>query len=299
MMNEFSYWDKKEQKIFKESIFAGGFLYFAYEHKIGKILGKIFFSSYLFNYLYGIYKKSSYSKQKIIQDINEYQIDMREFKVEEYQNYRQFFLRKFKDNKRIFDMNAKKLSAFAEGKYLGYSHVNEQLNFPIKGNIYNFNSLFGNNKDFDFNIFKNGPMLICRLCPVDYHYYHFPDNGKIITKYKVHGRYHSVNFMALKQRPTIFFENERQITILETENFGILAYIEIGAMCVGKIIDTHHSSTFKKGEEKGFFDFGASTVVVIGLEGKWQPDSDILKYTEAGMETKIQLGNNIASVAND
>ena len=99
--------------------------------------------------------------------------------------------------------------------------------------------------------------------------------------------FNSTNILVLKKRPSVFFENERQITILETENFGRLAFIEVGAMCVGKIIQTYKGIVFRRGEMKGYFDFGASTVVVLGEKGKWIPSNDILKNTKENIETNL------------
>ena len=87
--------------------------------------------------------------------------------------------------------------------------------------------------------------------------------------------------------------NEREVTILETENFGKLAYVEVGATCVGKIQQTHRENTFHRGDEKGMFLFGGSTVIVIGEPGKWVIDDRILKHTENGIEAYLKMGQSI------
>ena len=107
--------------------------------------------------------------------------------------------------------------------------------------------------------------MIARLCPVDYHRYHYPDAGRTLAHYPVHGKFHSVNPAALRYSDAIFATNERYVSILDTENFGKLAYIEVGAMMVGKIVQTHPTDQpFRRGDEKGYFLFGASTVIVLG-----------------------------------
>ena len=112
--------------------------------------------------------------------------------------------------------------------------------------------------------------------------------------YELHGAYHSVNPIALKERPEIFMINERAVTILQTENFGKLAYIEVGATMVGKIIQSTDLKDFKRGDEKGYFLFGGSTVIVLGEKGKWKPTDDLIKHTQGGMETWVPLGQKIA-----
>src|SRR5690606_18415701 len=111
----------------------------------------------------------------------------------------------------------------------------------------------------------------------------------------VAGQFHSVNPMALKIKEDIFIANERRVSILETENFGKLAYIEVGAICVGKIVQSFdETKSFKRGDEKGYFLFGGSTVIVLGQAGKWAPSDDIIRNTQKGMETYIQLGDEVA-----
>jgi len=106
-----------------------------------------------------------------------------------------------------------------------------------------------------------------------------------------------VNPLALKMKQDILMTNERHVTIVETKNFGKLAYIEVGAVCVGKIVQSQplvKGGSFKRGDEKGYFLFGGSTVIVVGEKGKWKPSQDILDYTKKGMETYIQLGMSVA-----
>ncbi len=285
------YWDREQKCYLEEDVFAKDFLHFVYQHPFGKILGKTIFSSRPINYLYGLYKQSPRSAKRIADDIEKYKIDMSEFEAQDYTSYRDFFLRKYLPQQRPFDSNTQNMPAFAEGKYLGFAQTDRQLNFPLKGTNVNIETLLGTS---DISPFEGGPMLIARLCPLDYHYFHFPDTGKQIKSYRLHGRYHSVNMLALMERPSIFFENERQINILETENFGKLAFIEVGAMCVGKIIQEHTQANFTRGERKGYFDFGASTVIVLGEPGRWLPSTDILESTLRGAETKVKLGTAVA-----
>ena len=138
--------------------------------------------------------------------------------------------------------------------------------------------------------FEGGPLLIARLCPLDYHRFHFPDDGRTRESYQVHGRLHSVNPLALKYRSEIFFTNERHVSCLETRHLGRLAYIEVGALAVGKIHQTHLQPEFHRGDEKGYFLFGASTVIVLGQPGAWKPAQDLLDQTALKRETLVRLG---------
>jgi phosphatidylserine decarboxylase len=104
-----------------------------------------------------------------------------------------------------------------------------------------------------------------------------------------------VNPLALKYKNQIFINNERHVSLLQTENFGKIAYIEVGAIMVGKIVQTHRwNKPFMRGEEKGYFLFGGSTVIVLGEKGAWKPSADIVKNTNDGIETYLQLGQEVA-----
>jgi phosphatidylserine decarboxylase len=187
------------------------------------------------------------------------------------------------------------MAAFAEARYFGFESMGENQKIPVKGKYLSADALLNNSKWA--SAFQNGPLLLARLCPVDYHRFHFPDAGKIVEDYRIHGLFHSVNPLALKANPEIFIQNERHVTILETENFGKLAYIEVGAICVGKIIQSKNLNPgvkFFKGEEKGYFLFGGSTVIVLGEKGKWIPSQDISRNTIDGIETYLHLGTPVA-----
>jgi phosphatidylserine decarboxylase len=97
-------------------------------------------------------------------------------------------------------------------------------------------------------------------------------------------------------RGDVLTTNERQVTILETDNFGKLAYIEVGAMCVGKIVQSHQAADFAPGDEKGYFLFGGSTVIVLGEPGRWQPEPDLVAQTANRRETLIRLGAPVGRV---
>ncbi len=90
--------------------------------------------------------------------------------------------------------------------------------------------------------------------------------------------------------------NERQVTILETKHFGKLAYVEVGATCVGKIEQTYSGNQFRRGDEKGMFLFGGSTVIVIGEAGRWEIASNILENTAQGIESYIKMGRPIGCI---
>jgi phosphatidylserine decarboxylase len=215
--------------------------------------------------------------------------------TEHYASFNEFFIRKFKNGARKFTADTSELPAFAEGRYFAFEKVGEKQVFPIKGKALSPEALLGSAEKA--RPFLGGPAVIARLCPTDYHRFHFPDDGRTLSHYTLHGRLHSVNPIALRRKKEVFIQNERQISILETTHFGKLAYIEVGALCVGRIVQTHPSKQpFHRGDEKGYFLFGGSTVIILGEPGCWKPDVDLLAQTTQGIETFVRLGERIASI---
>jgi phosphatidylserine decarboxylase len=294
MSEPLKYWDRYEGKIKEDQVYADWFVKWCYENPLGKKLLDYVFSKKNFNFIYGLYKNSKLSLKQIQKDIHDYAIDMDLYENGPFNNYTDFFLRKFKKGVRPFDENPRIMSAFAEGRVLAYEEITPTHQYPVKGAYLSADKLL-NDKSLAQE-FMGGPIVIIRLCPIDYHHFHFPDNGKILKSWKVGGVYHSVNVLALKHKGDIFIDNEREITLMQTENFGKLAYIEVGAMCVGKIIQEDPNLTeFEKGQLKGHFEFGASTVILLGEKGKWKPSEDIIIHSIENRESFIKLGDEIGS----
>jgi phosphatidylserine decarboxylase len=243
--------------------------------------------------MYGAYQASRLSAHKVRPFVKKFKIPMEDYEDVQFSSFNEFFIRKFKPGVRKFVSADSSLPAFSEARYFAYDRITADQKFPVKGKFLSAESLIANPEEA--KAFVGGPLLLARLCPTDYHRYHYPDDGKTLKAYTVPGKLHSVNPIALKYRPEIFITNERRVSILETQNFGRLAYIEVGALCVGKIVQTHsESSPFRRGDEKGYFLFGGSTVIVLGEPGRWVPDSDLIEQTLQGRETLVKLGERVA-----
>ncbi|NWF39091.1 phosphatidylserine decarboxylase [Mariprofundus sp. NF] len=284
-----------------EKVYGDAMVKFAYGNPIGRLLGPVI-ASKMFSQLYGKSQDSPKSAQKVAPFINNFNIDIDQYQkgsfkanpIEtSYKSFNEFFIRAFQDGQRTFTQKNNEMAAFAEARYFGHESMSDDLNVPVKGSMLRAVDLIGDPELA--KEFIGGPLMIARLCPVDYHRYHYPDSGNTLQSFTVPGDLHSVNPLALKYRHDIFIKNERRVSILETEHFGKLAYIEVGATCVGKIVQSFdESQPFKKGDEKGYFLFGGSTVVLCGVKGAWAPSSDMLANTKAGIETYIQLGDVVA-----
>lgn len=303
MSGEIKFYDRADECEKIEKVYGEWGIKFLYTTSLGGVVRGILKRPF-FSRLYGFFQNTPASRRKIKPFIKKFHINMNEYdfghlsselKEESYFHFNDFFIRKFLKGKRPFLGNDDLMPAFCEARYFGWESVNEKITFPVKGVFLNASSLLGSLKKDWGAIFTNGPLLLARLCPVDYHRFHFPDTGEVLATSCEGDELESVNPLALKAKPEIFLKNERKITILQTENFGKLAYIEVGATCVGSIIHSHKKEKFKRGEEKGYFLFGGSTVIVLGEKGKWKPASDILERTSKDQEVLIRLGREVGN----
>jgi phosphatidylserine decarboxylase len=300
---EIQYFNRSKDMMEVEKVYGDAFIKLLYQSSAGKMLSPIF-ANKLLSKAYGQLQSSMVTQLKVPKFVKNFKINLDEYeagsvevenKELSYKNFNEFFIRKFKKGKRKFVQDLNILPACCEARYFGYEKIDDEVLVPVKGKFLNATQLIGDAKKAA--PFEGGSLVIARLCPVDYHRYHYPDSGKTIESFPIHGQFHSVNPIALKNRPDIFIANERRVSILETKNFGKLAYIEVGAAMVGKIIQSHdEGKSFRRGQEKGYFLFGGSTVIVIGEQGRWTPSEDIVTNTRNGIETYLQLGEAMGQV---
>ena len=280
-----------------EKVYGDALIRFAYQNAVGAWLTEHLLSKKWLSDLYGRLQDGPRSTAKIAGFVEQFGIQMDDFVDPGFKSFNEFFIRKFKEGKRPFESDPKRMAAPAEARYLAWESIQPDQLFPVKGKFLSANALLGGHPLA--SEFENGPLMIARLCPVDYHRFHFPDSGRLLEDFRLVGKYHSVNPIALQAQGDIFCTNERHVSILETENFGRLAYIEVGALCVGKIVQSYRgvagdALAFERGDEKGYFLFGGSTVILLGQAGRWTPDTDLLEATSRGVETWLPLGQGIA-----
>lgn len=291
---EIQYYHRQKGQLETEKIYGDGAVRWLYQTGSGRAASHLLVRPWI-SKLYGALQESSWiSKRKIRPFIQNFQIQMDEYLPTEgrtsedpYASFNEFFIRRFREGARSF-AEGNIFPAPCEARYFAFEKNSAELTIPVKGNFLSPNALLG--KTEYTSAFENGPVVVARLCPVDYHRYHYPDDGSTLSTYKIPGVLHSVNPIALKEQPEVFMINERQVSILETKTFGKLAYIEVGAICVGKIVQSHQDKTFARGQEKGYFLFGGSTVILLGEPGRWRPSQDLLDWSAKGTEVYLKLG---------
>lgn len=236
----------------------------------------------------GMYMTSSFSKRKIKPFIKTNNINMEEYENRDFISYNDFFTRKIIEGKRPFSLDNDVLISPADSK-LTYYKINEESIFNIKDTYYSVEDLLENKNLAEE--YYNGICLIFRLTIDDYHRYSFIDDGKIIDRKYIKGMFHTVNPIANDYYP-IYKKNSREYSVIETNNFGTIVQMEVGAMMVGKIVN-HQITDCIKGQEKGMFEFGGSTVVILFKENQIIVDQDIINNSLNDKETKVKLGEKV------
>lgn len=286
-------WNRAEQRIEPEQVFGDVWLRLAYGTWAGRWLAHNLLSRRFFSRFLARSQMAPRSARKIQGFADQFGIPMEDFEEQDWGSFNDFFIRRFRPGLREFISEPESMPAFAEARYLAFEKVDPSMAFPVKCSYLTPRAILGDREIAA--AFEGGPMLLARLAPVDYHRFHFPDDGQPVAERRITGRFHSVNPFALSRRQDILATNERHLTVLATENFGTLAMVEVGAMNVGLIVQTHpRGEPFKRGDEKGYFCFGASTVMVFGQPMTWLPVGDLLDRTDNGMETLVTLGDEVA-----
>lgn len=218
--------------------------------------------------------------------IKKHNLDTSQYIMKNFKSYNDFFTRRIKPDKRIIDYQADHLISPCDSKLSVYK-INKKSIFQIKNSLYRISDLFKN--DFIARRYDGGYCFIYRLEVDDYHRYCYIDDGTKTDNIFIKGELHTVNPIALKKY-NIYKRNSREYTILHTDNFGDVVHMEVGALFVGKICNHHNEYSFSKGEEKGMFQFGGSTIVQIFEKNKIIPDKDIIINSKNGFETIVHYG---------
>lgn len=284
-------------KAYEEELIAGKkYIEWTYESPIGKNITELIAKKKIFSKIYGIFCDTKYSANKIPSFIENFNIDMNmsKKKAHEFTSFNDFFIRELISEARPINKSENILISPGDGRITAYENIDLENIVQIKGLTYSLKELI--NDDAVSSKYKDGVCLILRLCPTDYHRFHFIDSGIPYENHPINGYYYSVNPIALKSIPKLFCENKREWSLLKSDNFKDVLHIEVGATCVGSIFQTYTSNArVNKGDEKGYFKFGGSTTILFFEKNCVKIDSDILEQSKLGFECKVQFGENIGT----
>lgn len=283
--------ERKTGKLIRETPPNERFLRFLFHNPLGKLPMLMLVKRKAASAWMGRQMDKEKSAKRIAPFVKNFNVDMTEAvkKITDFKTFNEFFYRKLKANARPIEEG---FVSPADGKVLAFENLNDTKEFFVKGNNFTIDKFF-QNRAIAKN-YENATLLIIRLAPDDYHRYHFPYDGKISKTTLINGAYYSVSPYAVKENFGIFCENKRTFSVLETKDKGNVVISEIGATMVGAIYQTYQANTeVKKGDEKGYFAFGGSSVLLLVDADKIKIDADILENTKNGYETTVKMGERI------
>ncbi len=278
-----------------EQVYGEGFLRWTYGHPAGALALWGFVKRPFFSEWYGRRMSTPESVRRVEPFIERYGLDAGDFAdaADSYGSFNEFFYRKLKPAARPVDGDEASVVFPADGRHLGFQKASEIGGVFVKGQKWDLPALLG---DADLAArYADGALVLSRLCPVDYHRFHFPAAGVPGETRLIDGPLFSVSPIALRKRLAYLWTNKRTVTRLETERFGTVLLLEIGATCVGTIRQTFTpGNAVEKGEEKGFFAFGGSSTITIFEPGAVKLEADLAEHSSRQTELYAKVGGRMA-----
>jgi phosphatidylserine decarboxylase len=298
-MDEISFYNRLTGRMETEQVYGEGFLKWVYGSALGKLSMHALVKRGFFSTWYGRRMDAPASRGKILPFIREFGVPVEEMEepVEKFETFNQFFYRRLKPEARPIKGDDRVLVMPADGRHLLIEDVSAASDFWVKGVKFDLKAFVGD--ESLASEFEGGSLLISRLCPVDYHRFHFPCGGVAGPVELINGWLYSVSPLALRQRASILWENKRYRTAIEASGFGRVMFFEIGATCVGSVVHTSaEGARVDKGQEKGYFRFGGSSVVTLVARGTVNWDEDLREQGARGVEVYARMGDRAGTNVN-
>ena len=288
------YYDRYARTVKTERIYGERWLRFAYENPAGWFFVWLLARRAFFSRWYGGKMNKPASALQILPFISTYNIDVDDFAKSafDYKTFSEFFYRALKPGVRPVTPGEGVAVLPADGRHLAFADVDAATGFYVKGQKLSLVELLGD--AVLAQKFAGGAMLVSRLCPVDYHRFHFPFAGTPGESRLINGWLYSVNPVALRRNLHYLVENKREVTLIESPAFGTVAMIEVGATNVGSIRQSFvPGRAVAKGDEKGFFAFGGSCVITLFQRDRIRLDTDLLAQSAGCIETYAKMGDRL------
>ena len=264
------------------------FLRFLYHSFVGGLILKVIYNPF-FSKMMGFFLSTKCSTVIIDGFIKKNKIEMSRFKRKKYTSFNDFFVRELKN--REVDQDPNHFISPCDGN-LTVLKIGPESIFKVKNTEYTVKDLLGK----EDSAFNDGYCMIFRIEAKDYHRYCYVDSGQKGENIFIKGKLHTVQEIAT-DKYKVFHTNSREWTKMNTDNFGSIIQIEVGALVVGKISNNHGSYEFKRGEEKGRFEFGGSTIILLVEKDRVKIKDEILKASENNIETAVYFGGEIGRCA--
>lgn len=292
------YFNRHTNSLETEQVYGEGFLRWAYGNPLGAISLNAFVKRPLFSAWYGRRMSTPESAARVAPFIAQYGLDPGDFAdpADSYRSFNEFFYRKLKPAARPVDADEASVVFPADGRHLGFARASAIEGVFVKGQKFDLPALLGDRQLAAR--YADGALVLSRLCPVDYHRFHFAAAGVPGETRQIDGPLFSVNPIALRQRLAYLWTNKRTITELKTERFGTVLLLEIGATCVGTICQTFTpGQSVAKGAEKGYFAFGGSSTLTLFEPGAVELEADLLDHSARQTELYARIGSRMGRSA--
>lgn len=260
-----------------------------YGHALTRMLLRPFLSPAVSD-ICGKFLSTRLSRRIVPSFVKKNHIDLGIYERQEFDSYNAFFTRKIKAEQRPINEQKNVLISPSDGKVTAYP-ITQKGRFWIKHTQYTAAQLLKDERLAER--YMGGWIYVIRLTVDDYHRYCYVADGRKSRQRKIRGVLHTVNPVANDYYP-IYKMNSREYCLLKTKELGTILLMEVGALMVGKISNHEEDSAqVKRGDEKGMFEFGGSTIVVMTEPGMAEPDKDIIHNTKAQAETLVKMGEPI------
>lgn len=291
------YWNRERGRIETEAVYGEAFLRWAYGSPLGRFAVRVLVQRPVFSAWYGWRMDRPASARQIRPFVERYGVDPAEFArdIDDFTSFNDFFSRALKPEARPVDPAAGAVVFPADGRHLAIPDVGKATRFYAKGQHFDLAGLVGD-RDLAAG-YAGGSLLISRLCPTDYHRFHFPLAGVPGAARPLPGSLRSVSPLALRRNLSILWENRRYLTRVAGSPAGDYLMLEIGATCVGRVHQTATAGTaVAKGAEKGYFAFGGSCVATVFKPGAVCFDDDLVERGAGGIEVYAKMGERCGTV---
>ncbi len=284
--------ERKSEKVREEIVYGDALLQLVYKKTIfSKCLCAFISKLPVASYLFGLWQKTPFSKRQIKPFVKKFLVNLNEADCSDYSSFNDFFIRKLKEGVRPISKDL--AIAPADGRYLVFDNISLHQEIFVKGKKLSIAKLLGEDEKAASR-YVGGSLMMARLAPPDYHRFHFPVDCIAEDPKRIGGYLFSVNPVALKKNISYLSENKRVVVCLKTKDLGDVSFIAIGATSVGTINFTYEAGKeYRKGEEMGYFAFGASMCIALFEPGKLTFANDLKKNTSQGMETLCEMGQSL------
>jgi phosphatidylserine decarboxylase len=292
--SQLSYYDRDSGELKQDPIYARGLVNWLYNGAFGWFLTEFLLSRRWVSGFYGWLNKRRWSRRKIKPFAGRLAINLAELSrpIETFESFNDFIIREIDLSKRPIHRDPNVCVAPADGRVLAYPVIDADRVFTIKRARFNLRALL---RDDDMaRAYSGGSLFVSRLYLNDYHHFHFPDDGVARTAVSIPGKYFAVTPYSERRLVPFYAENHRMVTMFDSDHFGQVAMIEVGAFTIGSIQQCYRpGARVRKGDRKGFFELGASIVVLLFQKNAIRFDDDLCKNTLSGIETYVHLGESI------